>query len=377
MRIVMMSGQSSMLQNAAALATACHAADMGQRVLLVGTGPKGGMGKLVGETLKENPTELETNLAAMELGTLEEMKKRWEALCSNPRMGISGRLREIQADEIPSFPGMDEISALLVINQAALSDAFDLVVFGGTTIDSLLNGMTLRDMIRWIVRLVSGLDRGPGASRSSQDVALLAVAGSILNTVSSAGLLQDLRVALDRYCTWFDASIGTRVRLVMPAEELHLTGLRSIFYRFGLYGMQVDALIACGSATTSPRDIDIDAEVQAKFGQLLIPDVLPLTTTNVAGWAERGKNLYGKREAGLDLPLMASPESAPPPFPHTSEVRLHIPLLETSDLDIGVASEEVIVKVGPYRRHLMVAGMERGGNLRAKIEGETLRLWVD
>jgi anion-transporting ArsA/GET3 family ATPase len=202
------------------------------------------MSKLIGETLKENPTEIETNLAAMELGTLEEMRKRWEALCNNPRMGITGRLREIQADEIPSFPGMDEIAALLVINQAALSDAFDLVVFGGTTIDSLINGITLRDMIRWIVRLVSGLDRGPGTSRSSQDVALLAGAGAFINTVSSAGLLQDLRVSLDRYCTWFDADVGTRVRLVMPAEELHFAGLRSIFHRFGLYGMQIDTLIA-------------------------------------------------------------------------------------------------------------------------------------
>jgi anion-transporting ArsA/GET3 family ATPase len=369
MRILIVSGQSSTLQNATALATACHAASTGLRVLVVGSGPSGLMGELLGETVKSHPTEVVENLAVMELVSLDEFDRQWKWLCDQPRFGITGRVRDIQPDEIPSFPGMDEIASLLVMNRAALSEAFDLVVFGGTTMESLLRGLTMRDMIRWIVRLVSGLDRGPGASRTSQDVAILP--GSILNTLSSAGLLQDLRTSLERYCTWLDARVGTKVRLVFPAEEMSTPMLRYAMNGFGLYGMEVDAIFARG------EEDGLDSSLRETLESLLVFHTLPLKPTDFAGWAERGKVLYESRQAGLDLPKVEGPDEAPPVFPFRKEVRLHIPLLDAKSLDIGVASEEVVVRLGPFRRHLLVAGMERGGQLRAKIEGETLRLWVE
>lgn len=369
MQILIISGQSSVLQNATALSTACHAASKGLRVLLVGTGPTGLLGEFLNQELKANPVEIGTNLAAMELVTIDEFNRRWEMLCKEPRYGVTGRMQDVQPDEIPSFPGMDEIASLIVADRAARTGQFDLLVFGGTTFDSLIRGITLRETIRWVVRLVSGLDRGPGASRTSQDTAILP--GSILNTLSSAGLLQDLRVGLEQFLLWFASSTGTRVRLVMPSEEMTLANMRYALNGFGLYGMEVDTIFAHG------QEEHINATVKEALSSRIITDTIPITPATIEEWAQRGEQLYSKRTDGLGISVPDEPAPVPPPLKDQNEVRLHMPLLDAKSLDIGIASEEVVVRLGPFRRHILVKGLERGGKLRAKIEGETLRLWVE
>jgi hypothetical protein len=46
-------------------------------------------------------------------------------------------------------------------------------------------------------------------------------------------------------------------------------------------------------------------------------------------------------------------------------------------LDIAVANEEVVIRLGQLRRHVLLPGLSEGGRLRARVEGETLRLWVE
>ena len=59
------------------------------------------------------------------------------------------------------------------------------------------------------------------------------------------------------------------------------------------------------------------------------------------------------------------------------EVQLAIPFLDPQQLDIAVASEEVVVRLGQQRRHVLLPGLVEGGRLRARVEGEILRLWVE
>ncbi len=371
MHILIVSGQNLVIQNATALATACHAATQGLRVLMVGTGPLGLLGSLLGEELQYRPMEIGENLHAMELFALGEFSQRWEILCKDPKYGITGRLRDVGNDEITSFPSMDEMAALIVADRAGSSGKFDLVVFGGTTIDSLLRGITMRETIRWLTRIVSGLSRGPGSSRSSQEDAILPA--SILNALSSASTMQDLRIALERYTLWLDARTGTRIRLVLPVEEMSHLFMTHVMNGLGLYNMQADAVFALGDEER------IDASVRERLQSLLVTHTVPTTPTDIKEWAERGELLYKQRTSGLGLP--SSDEitmSTPPQFVEQKEVRLHIPFLDPKALDIGIASEEVIVTLGQFRRHFLVSGMEKkGANLRAKVEGKVLRLWIE
>jgi hypothetical protein len=59
------------------------------------------------------------------------------------------------------------------------------------------------------------------------------------------------------------------------------------------------------------------------------------------------------------------------------EVRLYIPFMDPKRLDLALVSEEVVVRLGEQRRHILLPGIAEGGRLRARVEGEILRLWVE
>jgi anion-transporting ArsA/GET3 family ATPase len=369
MRVLLIAGQGTSLQTAAALATACHTAQTGLRVLIVSIGPSHRLGMLIGRSLSSHPLELEPNLAAMEIGAIEEIGQHWDAFRPGLRGGLAGRLREIGSDDLPSFPGMDEFSALLIANRAISSKRFDLTVFDGPTIDSLLRVLALPDTIRWVVRLIFGLDRGPGRSRSSQESALIPATIIAPNAI---GPLQDMRVLLEEQRANIDASSGSRVRLVLDAEDMMLPSLRNALSGLGLYGLKVDTILVRGEEGA------IDETTQKQFGTAttdlrppLLVDELPQSPTNLSGWAERGAALYGKRSEGLAWP------PAQPPAPAQGNLHLSIPFLDGRSLDIAVINEEVVVRMGQFRRHVLLPGLASGGKLRARVDGDTLRLWVE
>jgi len=367
MRLLIFSGHTMLHRSAAALATAFHAARRGQRVLLASAGPSHLIGALLGQNLSSRPLELEANLAAIEIDPTEEISARWELLRPALRNGLTSRLRDISSDELPSFPGMDAISALIVGERARETGNFDLLVLDGPTPDSLIRGLALSDATRWLLRLVFGLDRGPGRSRTSQDAALIP---SALISTSTVAPLQDLRAEFEGYRARLDASTGTRVRLVTSPEELRLPTIQSDLSILGLYGLAVDELIVPGEPT------DVSFETRQIFGHeggharpTLRIEPLFSTPTDRDAWALRGAILY--RDGDINTPPAHTTTTA------ERELRLAIPFLNAKALDIAVANEEVVVRLGQVRRHMLLSGLSEGGRLRARVEGEVLRLWVE
>ncbi len=369
MRLLIISGEGNTLQSAAALATACYAAQTGLRVLLASAGPTHRIGELMGQKLGTRPLEIDAHLAAMEACAVDELGERWEELQPLFQSGVMGWLRDISSDELPSFPGMDTIAAMLIVDRAAKTKQFDLVVLDGPTTDNLLRAITLPDTLRWLVRLLFGIDRGTGRSRSSEASALLPVA--ILPSGTSAPL-QDLRVVLEQYRERLYASSGTRVRLALTTEELDLPSLYQSLSGLGLYGAEVDTLLVHGNGRElNPKVVEVFTPRPNAFRPDLLLESIPVTQTERTGWAERGEQLYARRESGLALPEISEPETS------QHACFLHIPFLDPHRLDIAVANEEVIVRIDQFRRHLLLPGLVGGGRLRAKVEGETLRLWVE
>ncbi|MFV9503250.1 MAG: ArsA-related P-loop ATPase [Oscillochloridaceae bacterium umkhey_bin13] len=369
MKLLIFTGFSQISQSAAALAAACRAARQGQRVLLASVGPAHLTGALLGQVLGPRPLELEPNLAAMEVKAVEELGARWDEVRPSLRSGLVARLREIGPEEIPAFPGMDAIGGLLIAEKARQTGRFDLVVLDGPPPDSFVRALTLPDVLRWLTRLIFGLDRGAGRSRMSQEQAIIPTA---LLAPTAVSPLQDLRVELEAQRSRLDAGTGTRVRLVVTPDELAFPPVRAALTALGLFNMAVDEVVVPGSLDA------ISAELRAEFDPTLNvarptlrAAMLPTSVAELATWAERGAALYG------DLPVYDA-ERAPRP-PHSDrELKLFIPFLEAKDLEVALANEEVVVQIGPLRRHVLLPGIVNGGNLRAKVDPkEVLRLWVD
>ncbi len=369
MQLLIVTGFSQLTHSSVAVASACHAARQGRRVLLASVGPAHMAGSLLGQRLGPRPLELEPNLAAMEVGAIDEVGARWDDVRPTLRSGFAARLREIGPEEIPSFPGMDAIGGLLVAEKARQTGRFDLVVLDGPSPDGLVRALTLPDVLRWFIRLVFGLDRGPGRSRTSQETAIIPAA---ILAPTAVAPLQDLRIELEAQRARLDSSTGTRVRLVVAPEELELPPVRAILTALGLYGMAADEVIVTGQPE------QVSAESRSEFSpetSIARPTlrVTPITVgpTDRDTWAARGAAIYGADP-------VYDPARSPRPAAAEREVKLLVPFLDSKTLDIALASEEVVVQLGPLRRHVLLPGIATGGGLRAKVDPkEVLRLWVE
>ncbi|NTU77804.1 MAG: ATPase [Chloroflexales bacterium] len=369
MQILIFSGYNQILQSSAAVATACHAARRGKRVLLASAGPAHLTGAMLGQSLSSRPLELEPNLAAMEVSPLEELGALWDVTRGNLRGAMTSRLREIGPEELPTFPGIDAIGAILVADKARRMNRFDLMVVDGPMPDSLTRALSLPDALRWLTRQIFGLDRGPGQSRSSQEAAIFPAA---LITSSAQAPLQDLRVYLEVQRSSINADTGTRVRLVVTPEELHMPAPRSTLTALGLYSMACDEIIVSGE----PAEVDDAHRLEfsyqtSKARPGLRVSKLTQTPAIRDTWALRGASLY------LDGEVFDAAKSARTSA-HEREVKLYIPFLDPKELDIALANEEVLVRLGALRRHVLLPGITTGGRLRAKVDpDEVLRLWVE
>lgn len=369
MKLLVFTGSSQLQQSAAAVATACHAARRGQRVLLASVGPGHLAGALLGQSLGPRPLELEAHLAAMEISPVDEVGARWDEVRPTLRTGLAARLREIGPEELPAFPGIDAIGGLLVAERARQSGRFDLVILDGPAPDGLVRALTLPDVMRWLLRLVFGLDRGPGRSRSSQELALVP---TTLLPSSTTAPLQDLRIELEAQRARLEAASGALVRLVLTPEELLLPPVRASLTALGLYGMAADELVVVGerAAVSDEARREFSPEASRARPTLRVCP-LPAAPANRDTWALRGAALYDDGEV-LDPAAPARPAA------NEREVRLAIPFLDAKLLDIALASEEVVVRHGQLRRHVLLPGLVSGGRLRAKVDpDEVLRLWVE
>jgi anion-transporting ArsA/GET3 family ATPase len=367
MRILIFSAYNQLHQSAAALATAFHAARRGTRVLLASSGPTHLLSAMLGQSLGPRPLELEHNLAAIEIGAIEELGARWDQIRPGFRSGLAARLRDIGSDELPAFPGMDAVGALLVAERARKTGRFDLLVLDGPAPTTLIGALALPDALRWLTRLVFGLDRGAGRSRSSQEQAIVPAA---LIAPSAIAPLQDLRVVLEEQRATLEAGTGTRVRFVAMPEELHYPHLRAALTALGVYGLAADEIIV--PADPALVDLEVRHEFSAEAGPVrphLRIGALPHSHAVADEWALRGAALYRDGDVLTELPK-------PPPH-DPRELRLAIPFLDPKTLDVAVASEEVVLRLGQVRRHILLPGLIEGGRLRARVEGESLRLWVE
>lgn len=369
MKLLAFSGFDQNEQSAAAVASACHAARRGERVLLASVGPAHLIGTLLGESLGPRPLELESHLAAMEINPVDEVGARWDDVRPTLRSGIAARLRDIGPEELPSFPGMDAIGGILVAEKARATGRFDTVILDGPNPDSLMRALTLPDLMRWFTRLIFGIDRGPGRSRVSQEQAIIP---SALFPPSTIAPLQDLRIYLEEQRASIEAETGARARLVVTPTELAMEHVRTTLTGLGLYGIAVDEILVVGERTEVGEEPhrEFSPEMSRARPSLRISP-LPTSPANRDTWALRGAALYNDGE-------VFDPAASARPGPGQGEVKLYIPFLEAKTLDIALASEEVVVRLGPLRRHILLPGIVSGGRLRAKVDpDEVLRFWVE
>ncbi len=346
----------------AAAAAALRLADGGQRTLLIGLSSPDALAELLGVPVGPEPSQVLAGLDALALDPAAELDRAWE----EGRRAMPPQMARLTGDELPLLPGMGALFGLRRLRE--LAPRYQRVVVDAGAHDALLQVLGLPDTLRWAVRLLLGLDRGPGASVASQTRALLPASFLPVEMIDRVQQIrveaEHLRAELLRasqavYVLRPDAPALAEAQLALPAIQLH--GLPVVALAAGpLLPAQVSAGALLG------RQERLLERVAATWPGR------PLLRLE----AQAAEGLEAVRGLAARLDLFPSAPAEPPlleTFGGEPALAIDLPGLPQGALKLTLSGDDLIVRIGPYRRHVLLPEPLRGiSAIRATREGSRL-----
>ncbi|WP_322487601.1 ArsA-related P-loop ATPase [Chloroflexus sp.] len=365
-QIILFSGESSAL---AAAATAVASAAQSQPTLLASLTPTHDCATLLGAPLVPQPASLAPQLDLWTFQPLADLSATWNEL--RARISLPGP--PIAGDDLPLLPGFELFLAVYRLAGHA-QRGYQLICVDAGPPDGLLRALAVPDTFRWLMRQLFGLDRGPG--QSSESLARAALPANLL-PFEQIGQMQEARVRFEQLR---DAALDptrVRARLVIRPDHAGLRAATLYAPALTLFGLNLDALIAGpllpvvsdGNELATPvlEQAAVVAAVAARWPNLpLLRLPFHATPHEPAPFATIGKG------------LLHPPAPLPPPIGIGSQtdpfISLLLPGVAREDLTLSVSGDELIVSLGPYRRHLLLPAALRGAPIRAVREGDRLTI---
>lgn len=357
-RILLFTGKGGVGKTTTAAATALRCADAGLRTVVLSTDPAHSLADAFDVPLGPLAAPIVDGLWGQQLDAQERMEESWHE--------IQGYLREVfswagvdglEAEELSVIPGLDEIFALTDIKGYAESGEWDVVVVDCAPTAETIRFLSLPDILaRYMERLF------PVGRRVNKILA------PVLSRVTSLPMADDGVFAATS--AFYERLEGVReilidpartsVRLVVNPERLVIAEARRTYTYLSLFGYRVDAVIAnrlLPEAVADPwferwKALHLEhlKTIEDSFAPLpvlkveLAPEEL-VGVDALRGFADR---VYGDLDAASILhegqPLKITRRAG------RTTLSLELPFAGKDELELGRRGDELLVKVGPYRR---------------------------
>lgn len=345
----------------AAAALAVRLADAGARTLLLSLGAPAALAALLGAAAGSTPAQVTPRLDALALDPAAEMAGYW----ASGRSALPQQLAEIAGDELPLLPGMGVLFGLARLRE--LAPRYERVVVDAGAHDALIQVLNLPDSLRWGVRLGFGLDRGPGRSSASVSRALLPT--SFLPT-EMVDRVQQMREETERLRG--ELTSGAQALFVLRPDAAALAEARLAAPAVQLHGLPVGALLAGPLLPETAGALAAQQERLLAEAAAVWPGLPLLRLPAHPGSA----GVDGLRAVAGGLGALPAGRTTPPlTETHGGEPALAVDLpgLPQGALKLTLSGDELIIQIGPYRRHVLLPDALRGiTSIRATREGTRL-----
>jgi arsenite-transporting ATPase len=380
-RIILFTGKGGVGKTTISAATALAAAARGSRTLVMSTDVAHSLGDSLGVDIGRELHRIGPNLWGQEVDALYQLEKYWGVL----RRYISSVLRargldDVVADELANLPGMEEIASLMQLTAVARDGRFDVVVVDCAPTGETMQLLSFPEMARWWLEKLFPIHRA--VARMARPVVqpfveiplptddvFTAVKDLILNVDEMRGLLADPEIS--------------SIRLVLNLEKMVIKETQRAYTYFSLFGYATDAVIVNRSlpATVDGRFLSgwVEAQrgyremVQEAFTPLPILE-LPLSEQEIVGrrrLMDAARLLYGDRDPAARLYTGVSQKLEKKGKRYV--LTLAAPFTERGKVDISQKGDDLVVRVGPYKRNLALprtlAGLQAAD---AQLDGDRL-----
>jgi arsenite-transporting ATPase len=382
LRIILFTGKGGVGKTTAAAGTAVRAARAGHRTLVLSTDGAHSLADAFALPIGPEPTSVSDLLYVQQVDPQRRFERSW--------VDIQGYLLSvldaagvdpITAEELTVIPGAEEVLALLELRTQALSGEWDVVVVDCAPTAETLRLLALPEALGWYMDRVFPAERRivkalrPVLSRAT---------GVPMPRDTVFDAIERLHRDLEEVHALLTGDTAS-VRLVLTPETVVVAEARRSLTTLSLFGYRVDGVVANRVFPTEGADpwrlqwTAAQAEVLDEIGQSF--SGLPIWRSSYLPGEPVGVEALGSFAAaayGDDDPLAAPTTDSPMTVTRTrtgATLRIALPFVATSDIDLARHGDELVVTVGSYRRLIALpAALGKHAVTGARIDDGALRV---
>ncbi|MEO1290113.1 MAG: ArsA family ATPase [Chloroflexota bacterium] len=398
MRVIVHTGKGGVGKTSVSAATALRCAELGQKTLVISTDTAHSLGDSLNKEIGPEPTKIAENLWAQEIDARYSMDKYWGKIQTYLASFFSQqRAEEIVAEEVTIIPGLEEGAALLWINEYFQSGDFDVLIVDAAPTAETIRLLSLPDVTRWWLDRIMRLTRGFRVvgdtigkvsdifkrNKNEKDGEEGVASEDVFKQVNGLfDMLENVRNLLT------DPDVAS-MRLVVNPEHMVIKETQRTFTYLNLYSYATDAVLVnkiFPDEITDPFFVKWKERQKANvelvkegFGGLPV-HTAPLFREEMGGLdllRRLADELYGDQNPAERLSdgSIHSWEKVENADDGTKYI-MHIPLgfAENTDVDMYRSRDEITLRVGPYRRNIILPAMVHDLELSAKFEAPYLNV---
>ncbi len=388
MRILLFSGKGGVGKTSVAAATGLQLSRLGYRTLVMSVDPAHSLADAFDlETslfhgATGDPYDISGRLSILEVNIQKEIKRHWSEISAYVisvlrTTGIS----DVEAEELAILPGMEELSAMMYVNQFRRENTYDCIVLDCAPTAESMRFVSMPTTLEWYMKHIFPFQR-----------TILKAVRPLANRVSPVELptdnyfanIQNLFGRLEGIDELLEDPKITSVRLVTNPEKMVLRETQRAFVYFSLHGLTVDGVIVnrvlpdtitdAWFAEWRASQAAILSEIESYFAPVAVKRV-PLFTHEVLGHdrlEELARTLYQPKED----PAAVTRTEAPYTFTKVNghyEIRLRLPFAAKGEVGLFKKGDELVVQIGTLRRHIgLPVSMAALSPSKAKLENKVL-----
>ena len=388
MRILLFSGKGGVGKTSIAAATGLQLSRLGYSTLVMSVDPAHSLADsfdLETSLFQEktnDPYQIDTNLSIQEVNIQKEIKRHWSEISGYVTSVLrTTGISDVEAEELAILPGMEELSAMMYVNQYRRENRYQAIVLDCAPTAESMRFVSMPTTLEWYMKHIFPFQRG-----------LLKAVRPVANRISPVELptdsyfanIQQLFGRLEGIAELLENATVTSVRLVTNPEKMVLRETQRAFVYFSLHGLTVDGVIVNRVLPSEITDSWFDQwrasqskildEIEEYFSPVPMKRV-PLFTHEVLGrerLLELADVLYGPAED----PAAVTRTEAPYTFEKVNahyEVRLHLPFAMKGEVALFKKGDELVVEIGTLRRHIgLPTSMAALTPTRARLEHKML-----
>jgi arsenite-transporting ATPase len=390
MRILLFTGKGGVGKTSLAAATGVKLAELNHRTLVMSIDAAHSLGDSFAldtdlfHVQTSDPLPINDRLSIMELNIQKEIKRHWKEISSY----ISAVLRTtgvtgVEAEELAILPGMEELSAMMYINQYWRERSYDAVVLDAAPTAESMRFISMPTTLDWYMKHIFPFQRN--LLRAVRPIANR-VAPFELPTDSYFLNIRDLFEKLEGVNEILEDPQVTSVRLVTNPEKMVLRETQRAFVYFSLHGLTVDTVIV---NRLLPADVTdgwfkewhksqekVLNEIEEYFAPVPVKHV-PLFEHEVLG-KQRLEDLAEVLYPGQQDPSAVTRTEKSYTFAKVDggyEVQVLLPFATKGEVALFKKGDELVVEVGTLRRHIgLPRSMETLLPSRARRENQVLTI---